>query len=395
MPRVTRRAGACLLMVLEIAFVVACQGAPAPSHTEAIGGDATASASATPGPTSSPTSRPTPTANVAALALEELRGVRAGRMRIEGELRLGDTRVPVSGELEVSGSDYRRALTVGDDDSGTTTEEVSVRGERFESVNGGPFYLQEAGGPAGSNEGNLLHALPRLIDRGSEDRNGRHLHRLEPPRDAVIPPSVLGLTAPEIEEAKTTLTVYAEDDGTVVELLFDASWQQKASTGTQPVELTLSYELVQLAGSVEIERPAEVWTTHVSKRYGYSIGYPDAWEVDEAEENDDFLGPDGIELVIYMEPDGGTLNRWATDSVIFWQEEVGERPEANEPIQLDDEPGRLLTYHADYEDVPTFLMNAMTVREGRAYDLIWYSVPGAEADDRTLFESMLATFRFR
>ena len=154
------------------------------------------------------------------------------------------------------------------------------------------------------------------------------------------------------------------------------------------------YELSRLDDPLTIEAPDEVWTSHFSDRFRYRVGYPEDWELEEMDEGDSFLGPDGSEVFIYMERGDGSLNEWVTDVILFWQEELGQRPESNEPVTIAGQDGRQLSYHGDLDDLPTFAMEALVVLEDRGYDFQWYSVPGNEAADQRTFQDLLSTVVF-
>jgi len=302
----------------------------------------------------------------------------------------------ISGDGALAADASRFDISVETGEGRYATVEISNAEGRFWSRNGGPFFRAELASETNSiGLAALLRNLGGLSPDGTQRRDGRLLHRLAPPPGTVVPPSVVGLEGPGLKDFTADLEVYAESDGTPVELTFNVGWRQPAATADPRVELLLSYHLARLDEPLTVERPTEVWATFASERLRYRLGYPEQWDLEEMDHGDSFLGPDGSELFVYGASDAGTLNEWVRESILYWQEELGKRPESNEPVTIAGEDGRLLSYRGELDGVPTFVMVAAVVHEGRGYGLDWYSVPGSEPSDRRTFEDILSTFDFR
>lgn len=380
-----RSRGIALLLLLSSVFA-ACNGT-VPGTIPSTG----AGAPPTPSPSLAASPKPTraPAKDLASLAAARLREFRSARVEITGQTTSGG-RLTISGDGELAGDASRFAISMDAGEHRSSTVEVTVAEGRFWSRNGGPFVAE----PVDADFVGLaafLRDLGPLASAGTQVRDGRLLHRLVPPPTAVVPPSVLGLQGPGLEDFNAELEIYAEPNGTPVELAFEVAWRQPPTTGDQRVQMAVTYHLVRLDEPLTIQPPAEVWTTHVSDRFRYRIAYPEDWELEEVDDGDSFLGPDGSEAFIWMEPEAGSLNAWVTDAVLFYQEEFGQRPESNESVTIAGQAGRMLSYHAEVDEAPTFVMDALVVHEGRGYDLEWYSVPGNEAADRRTFQDMLST----
>ena len=302
----------------------------------------------------------------------------------------------ISGDGALAGDASRFHMSVESGEGRYTTVEISVAEGRFWSRNGGPFFREEPASETHSiGLAAFLRTLGGLSPDGTQPRDGRLLHRLAPPPGTVVPASVVGLQGPGLTDFTVDLEVYAESDGTPVELTFNVAWRQPAGRADLRVALLLSYQLARLDEPLTVERPTDVWATFASERLRYRVGYPEQWDLEEMDHGDSFLGPDGSELFVYTASDAGTLNEWVRESILFWKEELGQRSESNEPVTIGGEDGRLLSYRGELDNVPTFVMIAAVVHEGRGYGLDWYSVPGDESADRRTFEDILSTFDFR
>jgi hypothetical protein len=381
-----------LLPLLLAGAVGACNAAVPDTIVSPV---VSASPTSRPSPAASPTPTPTSAPDVASVAARRLRDLQSASVEIKGRSTSGGE-ATITGRGELTTDASRFEVGVESREGRYETVEISVQEGRFTSHNGGPFLrAQPVADGDDMSLAAFLRGIGRLVPAGTETRDGRLLHRLLPAAGTVIPPSALGLTGPGLKDFRADLEIYADADGTPVELAFDARWREPPGTGDQPSRLRVSYHLNHLDEPLTVRRPAEVWITHVSKRWHYTVAYPEEWEIDEMDDGDSFLGPDGSEVFIWTAADAGSLNTWVTDSILFYQDEFGQRPESNEPVTIAGQDARLLSYHADIEESPTFVMDALVVHEGRGYDLEWYSVPGNEAADRQTFQEMLSTFGFR
>jgi hypothetical protein len=54
----------------------------------------------------------------------------------------------------------------------------------------------------------------------------------------------------------------------------------------------------------------------------------------------------------------------------------------------------MLTYHVTSEGDALVMFDSVFIRDGRAYDIWWFSTPGSEATDRALFDRFLAQLSF-
>jgi hypothetical protein len=389
--RVLHGRRSALMLVLALGAAACTTADPVPGASLGVGTSPIAPASLTSSPSPTLTYAP----DVASVAATRLREFRSARIEINGQTTSGAP-LRISGNAALVADASRFDMSVESGEGRYATVEIAVAEGRFWSRNGGPFFrVEPASGTDSIGLAEFLHSLVELSPDGTRSRDGRLLHRLAPPPGTVVPPSALGLEGPGLTDFRADLEVYAESDGTPVELTFNVAWRQAAATADPRVVLLLNYRLAGLDEPLTVEPPTEVWATFDSERLRYRVGYPERWDLEEMDDGDSFLGPDGSELFVYTSPDAGTLNEWVTESILYWQEELEQRPESNEPVTIGGEDGRWLSYRGDLDDVPTFVMDAVVVHEGRGYGLEWYSVPGNESADRRTFQDILSTFDFR
>lgn len=89
-----------------------------------------------------------------------------------------------------------------------------------------------------------------------------------------------------------------------------------------------------------------------------------------------------------------TLEAQTAELVAGIKSKTGADPEQSEAITLGGVPGRLLTYHFVTQGLNAYELEAITVHNGRAYELTFANVAGTESADRALFLSILATLTF-
>lgn len=141
--------------------------------------------------------------------------------------------------------------------------------------------------------------------------------------------------------------------------------------------------------------------TYTSAIYGYSISYPEYFEVRPATRRlqgaetpwVDSAGVDQLNAAATMVIGSGDLapgmdmEGWIGKAIT----PICGQPASAEPVTIGGEPGRLLAF-ADCNGY--FTLWATTVHEAAGYHLVWVHDPGTEAEDRQLFAAILATFKF-
>jgi hypothetical protein len=105
-------------------------------------------------------------------------------------------------------------------------------------------------------------------------------------------------------------------------------------------------------------------------------------------------GPGHRAIIAHSLPRSGTLE----DLVAEVTAQLGQMPgpglEGNEAITLDGTPARLLTYHWLIGSQGFHVLDAISIHNGRGYEIQFQNWPGDESADRLLFLEVLASFAF-
>jgi YVTN family beta-propeller protein len=107
-----------------------------------------------------------------------------------------------------------------------------------------------------------------------------------------------------------------------------------------------------------------------------------------------FTGPGSQDMAVSIEPSGSTLDEIATQIAAVIKAKGGGDPEKREAVTLGGSPAWLLTYHFSRAGGNVHQLEAICVRNGKAYEISYANVVGTEGQDRTLFLEMLASFTF-
>lgn len=151
------------------------------------------------------------------------------------------------------------------------------------------------------------------------------------------------------------------------------------------------------------------WKPFTSQKYHYSIAYPGDWRATPAQELltqgiphlyddtvDTFESPDrkntrvvGIGAVQLKE--ATTLEGWTSITIQNWKNDLACEPSSRASTNVAGEPATLLTFGSCGA---FFTENVLLVHGPSGFFITWNSLPGNEAGDRGMFQSMLATMTF-
>lgn len=210
----------------------------------------------------------------------------AGMAELEFEMHYLESVFIGSGEMSFKGEDSLMLMQIPDLDY--VFESIRVRGIGYDSTNGGPWILDDKPGGGGPGEDleliAFLKVLANLTHLGSEDRDGRTLHRIGMPSGLAVDPAALGFTA--ADKASVSITFWATETGEPHSFFFDMVFEADGD----PVKFLMT---MSMAGEVPtpINVPDDYWVTFRSAGYHYSIAHPWDWEVLErqSEEGADYL----------------------------------------------------------------------------------------------------------
>jgi len=159
--------------------------------------------------------------------------------------------------------------------------------------------------------------------------------------------------------------------------------------------------------------PSLTLSTFTSSRFGFSIGYPTGWSVTEAGRD---LGPfdtpwanagEQVDLIEGpgtgmgpLQPSSGVLDAAATtplpDGTTL--QELANRtafsicgPGTPDAVQVDGESALHMEFPLCYGQFHQWIT---AIHNGRGYHILWLDDLGTEGFDRSIFQQILATFRF-
>jgi hypothetical protein len=209
-------------------------------------------------------------------------------------------------------------------------------------------------------------------------------------------PAALGLLIPESTVRSTSVSFYAADDGTPVGMVVTLSW-----TRTDPITLsgamTLNFSFVMVGALAAISVPDHVWNRFTSKRFGFSVAYPDGWTADTTQKLDDYLNGPGVLHIggRRLKADGKSLASWTT-SILAEHDSVRKDYIllSSAATTLAGEPGRLLTstYHDFGQELVCF--EVLSLHGGYLYDIFWVAPVKTRDTGIVTFRQVLATFGY-
>jgi hypothetical protein len=357
------------------------------------GGGATPTSAPTPTPAPTPTAAPTPV-DVAGEVLARLLAARTGVLALSGMMTVGGVDVPISGSIAIAGSDSQSTTTLELPGGRQTTGSIRVGTAKWSRSGDGPWVADPEPADRSKSLSAFLETLTSLEDRGVATKAGRALHRLAPPASVTISPDALGFTDPGILDPTITMEFWAEDDGTPAFWSFAISWNQASGATSIPVALAMDLDLSGLGRTATVEAPEDPWEQFTSARFGYSMAHPPGWTVSEQEDVDSYL-VDGTPYVTVAPQalKGYTLERFLTELISSYEDQLKTKPETNVEYVLAGQPARFMTYHFTNDDgVEVYVADAVTVAGGTAWEVFLTEQAGSEAEDTPVFEAMLSTF---
>jgi len=245
--RVVRATAVVLLLGSVAACVLPWPLGPAPTPTPS------------PTPTASPTPSPTPTPMSTVDSFKTK--IASSDFQAQGSVTgsttvaviVGSSSSPVTGTFKVKGGDSAVSITSTILGVTVTYDNVVVGDSAYSRTNGGQWSQATASGK--TLQGFVGSGIV-LTDEGVEVKFGRQLHRLSVADVAGVDPSAFGITAGSGQQNLTVSSVsfWAEDDGTPAGLSIEASFDQTIFITTSHVKVTLDISIDTLSG-VEIAAP--------------------------------------------------------------------------------------------------------------------------------------------
>ena len=127
----------------------------------------------------------------------------------------------------------------------------------------------------------------------------------------------------------------------------------------------------------------------------FQLYVPPGWTGTPSSSGDVTLkGPGHQAIIAHSLPRSGTLDDLVAEVTVNLGQMPGPGLEGNERITLDGSPARLLTYHWLIIGQTYHILDAISVHNGRGYEIQFQNWAGTESADRALFLSVLASFAF-
>lgn len=386
-----------LALALALAACGSQNGSPSPVTV------AVASPTPTPLPTASPTESPipspspTPTVDAAKPFLAIFTNPRfAANATITGTIEVGAVSYPVSGAYDIRGTDNRQSLTVAIPNASQVTESVTTAGITYVQK-GSLWYVKPAATTPATGNASLASAMRSILavtDVGIETRKGQDLHHLQPPSTAVIPVSAFGASDPT-GDGKVTIDFYVRDDGTPVVMSLALTWTQVSGATRTPAAMALDFEFSNVGGSIVISAPKQVWKTFTSKRYGYSIAYPDDWEVTPSKKKDKvdlFFSAEDTGVAVVRYPTRGiTLNEIVSGYRSYLKKESKAKVVSNMAVTVDSVKARQLEWSSVYKGDRIWHLETVVVRGKSVYFVVYSSYAALTATDRAAADAFVST----
>jgi hypothetical protein len=394
MASMTRASRAGVLALAALFGTSACQSAPAATPTAE-----TTSAAATPEATANASPSAAPVDVVALFKAKAGSFKSGGVMTFKGTATIGLVQVSLNGNITYAGVDNRTLVTSTIGGVDVQVEQVQVAGKRYSRTGTGPWL--EMAIPSGSSglSGQLAaSALATLHDEGVEEHNGDSLHKLVVSSDAGFDPSSLLSSVSGAENMQLDIAYFVGDDGTPVAATIDATWTQKA--GEQSVAGSMRFDMTfsHLGQTQTVRIPPDVWAVFSSARYHFTLAHPADWTFFKAKGADELDAPYyAYVLASRQKAEGANLNQWGKAQVAAMKAFLGGKPVSNEDASLGGVGARFLSGTGKAKDLGgknVIAYEAVAVKGGFVYVVLWVSEVGAEANDRILFEQMLSTFQF-
>jgi hypothetical protein len=387
-----------IAVALALAACGSSSGSPAsPAETAApsVATGGPAPSRAAPSPSILGTQRPA--TDVAASFIKILgSGAFRANATIAGEMTLGSATFSLTGTSAFNGPDSHQTMTVAIPGAPQRVETLTVGGVSYID-RGGLWFQKPAESPGSGSTSDFNSAMRSMIDVtdvGIETRNGESLHHLKTRESARTLLSALGVADPA-GDGTMAFDVYARDDGTPVVMAIAAAWTDVAGSARQPVTLNVDFVFSNVGGQVVIEKPAQVWATFNSKRFGYSIAYPSDWEKHPSggkTKPDAIESAEGSGVYVYRSLGCGcSLNTVTSVYVNTIRHSVKAKVTSNTVAKVAGVRARRLEWSAVYDGTRVWNVQVLLVRGKYVYSFDYGSLEKTSDSDRALVDDFLSS----
>jgi hypothetical protein len=189
-----------------------------------------------------------------------------------------------------------------------------------------------------------------------------------------------------------------DDEGTPVLVRLAAEWDQvvgkKTAKGTKTLDLTFD----NVGSAVAITAPDEIWEWSTSKRYRYTMGYPEDWQYERGSEKyaDAYWGYDGdVVFASRTKSYGFSLNQVATivtKNAKDFSGMTGVKITSNKPGKLGSLPARIVQYSGKVKKTRYWYVLYIAVKSGYIHWVELRTDGKTTSEDRALAADFAATF---
>jgi hypothetical protein len=375
---------------------------PAASTSAIVEPTSGAATAVTPAPTSAPTPAPTaPPVDASNAFVKTMSALRA-TVAIDGAGSTKSTTSKIAGSMAVSGesSDVEQTTTTGK--ARVKTHVITAANVRYTSR----YELWfDSGAPADDDLPALLTSIDGgVTDTGVETRTGQELHHL-----AITPPATaaaaIGVPAKGSSDVLVTMDAWVQEDGTPVFMTLGATWRQ--AVGKKQVDATRTLELAfsEVGQAITVSAPAQVWTMHASKLYGYNVAYPSDWVFQKGKKKGKTFWPDaywGYESDVSFvgsASSGGTSLGYLSSHVTRFMTTVwgvsGVKVTSNKPAKMGRIGARRIELSYKSKKQRYYAVIYLTVKGGTFYYIEYRSDAKLTAADKDTAAGFARSFSLR
>lgn len=350
----------------------------------------------TPPPTAVPTPTPSPTPDPVALAIA---GFAAKDLRCqytnEGTATIGSVAVAQSGQGHVD----------GDNEDGTTESKVggvviearetkAIGPKEWERVAGGPWHDKT---PTNGPLVDALAGITSLTVVGQETLDGTPVTHVRPAPGVTLDPKRWGPTDDGITGLTITVDLWIHADGTLAKMVREAKWTQASGSTAVKVQATGTTVCRPLpAGFMGITAPSDPWVAYTSTAQGYTISQPAGFTMMAGDGGDAFVYGEDVAISVASDTtDVTALDAYLAALVKSYASQVKAKLLTTEDVTIDGHPAKLAVFQAaDSSGADIRLVDAVAVREGKAWEIYVVGLPDTLQDDIRHLRDSLSTFEF-
>ena len=171
-----------------------------------------------------------------------------------------------------------------------------------------------------------------------------------------------------------------------------------AACGSTPVLPSVAASASGADSSTPLSSPIDAWQSFTPTTARYTIGLPPGWKaVENPTLGDVLIAPDGSGVGVIAEAQRRVVPLTAyVEAFLDASRRDGlSEPEHSADITLAGRPAKSFEYHHPFAGEPRFLQYALTVSGSTGWQVLLYTSPGTESNDRDFFRTLISTFTLK